>query len=283
MRIYLDQIELLAFSNKYTKLYLTLCRRGLSRASTRKVANNILGYSEKHHILPKCFGLGGVNDSLNFVYLSAREHFIVHRLLTKMFSGVFHQKMCWAVKNLTRSKYISKLHNITSKVYLKIKLDANLATSVALKGRKHKPLSPEAAFSKSQKLSAARIGKKLSQDTRKKMQKPKTVEARKNMCNRKVKDSTREKLSNSHKGKVVGMETRRKQSVSATTRPPICESTRRKLSVIHKGKCKSEDHKRALSNMQKNQPLVSCLSCRNTYNKRIFTRFHKTKCLCHKI
>lgn len=37
------------------------------------------GYSELHHILPKC--LGGTNDKTNLVRLTAREHFIIHKIL----------------------------------------------------------------------------------------------------------------------------------------------------------------------------------------------------------
>lgn len=41
------------------------------------------GYYEKHHILPR--SLGGSNKSDNIVKLSAKEHYICHLLLTKMY------------------------------------------------------------------------------------------------------------------------------------------------------------------------------------------------------
>lgn len=41
------------------------------------------GYKEKHHIIPK--SIGGTDEDNNLVYLNAREHFICHYLLTKMF------------------------------------------------------------------------------------------------------------------------------------------------------------------------------------------------------
>jgi hypothetical protein len=41
-------------------------------------------YSEKHHIIPK--SLGGKDFKNNIIILSAREHFIAHLLLSKMFS-----------------------------------------------------------------------------------------------------------------------------------------------------------------------------------------------------
>lgn len=45
--------------------------------------NSPQGYAEKHHIQPRC--LGGNNTKANLVSLSARQHFIVHWLLTKLY------------------------------------------------------------------------------------------------------------------------------------------------------------------------------------------------------
>lgn len=42
-------------------------------------------YFEKHHIVPKC--LGGKNEQNNYVLLTAREHFICHFLLTKIYDS----------------------------------------------------------------------------------------------------------------------------------------------------------------------------------------------------
>lgn len=45
--------------------------------------NRHVGYYEKHHIQPR--SLGGTNDKENLVELTAREHFICHWLLVKMY------------------------------------------------------------------------------------------------------------------------------------------------------------------------------------------------------
>lgn len=45
--------------------------------------HRFVGYFEKHHILPK--SLGGTNNKENLVKLTAREHFICHWLLVKMY------------------------------------------------------------------------------------------------------------------------------------------------------------------------------------------------------
>jgi hypothetical protein len=52
------------------------------------------GYSEGHHIVP--LSLGGQDTVDNIVSLSAREHFIVHLLLTKMTVGLHRCKMSYA-------------------------------------------------------------------------------------------------------------------------------------------------------------------------------------------
>lgn len=59
----------------YTKIYNAIIESAKSR--------QIEGYKEKHHILP--LSLGGTNDKKNLVDLSAREHFICHYLLTKIY------------------------------------------------------------------------------------------------------------------------------------------------------------------------------------------------------
>ena len=52
----------------------------IARAQQRLV---ITGYTEKHHIIPRC--MGGDNTKNNLVTLTAREHFIAHLLLIKIY------------------------------------------------------------------------------------------------------------------------------------------------------------------------------------------------------
>ena len=60
--------------NKYTKTYDAI----IAKARLRHVQ---IGYTEKHHIIPK--SLGGGNGH-NLVRLNVREHFICHWLLIRM-------------------------------------------------------------------------------------------------------------------------------------------------------------------------------------------------------
>jgi hypothetical protein len=58
----------------YQKIYNTLVRRGQNRI--------LEGYSEKHHIVPRC--LGGTDDAPNLVSLTPEEHYLCHLLLVKI-------------------------------------------------------------------------------------------------------------------------------------------------------------------------------------------------------
>ncbi len=74
-------------------------------------------YYEKHHILPKC--LGGSNEKNNLVLLTAKEHYLIHRLLTFIYPN--NKSLFFAFWNMinrkseNQNRYIisSKLYNET--------------------------------------------------------------------------------------------------------------------------------------------------------------------------
>jgi len=49
----------------------------MDRAKNRELK----GYTEKHHIVPKC--VGGNDDASNIVVLTPEEHYVAHQLLLK--------------------------------------------------------------------------------------------------------------------------------------------------------------------------------------------------------
>ena len=63
----------------YEKLYNEIIENAIQL--DRKKNQGI--YLEEHHILPRC--KEGTNDKNNLVMLTAREHFLCHKLLHKMF------------------------------------------------------------------------------------------------------------------------------------------------------------------------------------------------------
>jgi hypothetical protein len=88
-------------SNKYLKTYLNLIQKRNSFPCKEELA-------EIHHIIPK--SLGGSNSKKNLVVLSAREHYIAHKLLTKCTYGKDREKMInafWGMNNrcINNSKY----------------------------------------------------------------------------------------------------------------------------------------------------------------------------------
>lgn len=59
----------------YKRIYDALVAKAINR--------NIDGYAEVHHIIPKC--IGGTNEHSNLVKLTAREHYVAHQLLCKIY------------------------------------------------------------------------------------------------------------------------------------------------------------------------------------------------------
>lgn len=53
----------------YSKIYDDLINRAIPRGLDK---SKVIGYYEKHHILPKC--LGGKDESENYVLLTFKEH-----------------------------------------------------------------------------------------------------------------------------------------------------------------------------------------------------------------
>ena len=61
------------------KCYLNLIQR--AKGENRQKGLGI--YFEEHHIIPKC--LNGTDDPDNLVLLTAKEHYVAHHLLHKIY------------------------------------------------------------------------------------------------------------------------------------------------------------------------------------------------------
>jgi hypothetical protein len=107
--------------SKYNKWYFNIIQAARDRNLTsRKKATELLGYVEKHHILPR--SLGGSDRKENLVYLSAREHFVCHWLLFKMTTDQEKSKMANAwfrmcQKNEFQSRNTSKNYESARKAF----------------------------------------------------------------------------------------------------------------------------------------------------------------------
>ena len=113
--------------NKYEKWYQRITANGKQAREP--------GY-ERHHILPR--SLGGTDDKANITYITAREHFVCHWLLTKIHStGEEHWKMLNALRmmraeNPRQQRYSTK---ITSRVYARLKEEYSQLQSERVKGK----------------------------------------------------------------------------------------------------------------------------------------------------
>jgi hypothetical protein len=97
--------------NKYSKCYY--------RIIENRRNNPFNGYVERHHIVPK--SLGGSNKKENIIALTAREHFICHRLLVKMTAGRNKMKMSYAIRCLVNQENKhQQRYKINSQTYASI-------------------------------------------------------------------------------------------------------------------------------------------------------------------
>lgn len=174
----------------YKKIYHTLITRGQLRS-------HIDGYSENHHIYPKC--LGGTDESYNMVRLTAEEHYLAHQLLIKIYP------------------------NKPDLVF------AATASTVTGNGQEGRTVLKEYAWLKKRR-SVLLTGKKLSKESIEK--RTKTRKAR--GWNRNP-EQTRKKQKEARKNQVFSSGTIIKMKESAKNRPPISEETREKHRISKTG------------------------------------------------
>ena len=82
-----------------------------------------IGYYEKHHIQPR--SLGGNNNKENLVKLTAREHFICHWLLVKMYDKgtIERYKMLCALWRMRKHSYKNSCHYTNARVYEALRIE----------------------------------------------------------------------------------------------------------------------------------------------------------------
>lgn len=96
------------------------------------------GYTETHHIIPVC--LGGADTKDNLVELSAREHFICHWLLVKMYKGnkIVYYKMLKAFNMMCNTSTNKQArYKISSRIFARYREDFSKAMSELQIGEKN--------------------------------------------------------------------------------------------------------------------------------------------------
>jgi hypothetical protein len=117
--------------NKYEKWYAAIIENAKHRV--------LDSYKESHHIIPR--SLGGNNDITNLVDLTAREHFICHWLLTKIYTGSARGKMINAMYIMRAESSHQKRYDtkITARIYENLREEYAEYISKLNKGRIQSP------------------------------------------------------------------------------------------------------------------------------------------------
>jgi hypothetical protein len=106
----------------YQKIYNSLIQN--------RINNEPEGYSEKHHIVPRC--LGGSDDDDNLVRLTAKEHYMAHRLLCKIYDDNYKLKLALTMMNTSTTK--QDRYKMTSRTFNTIREQISKAQSVMFSG-----------------------------------------------------------------------------------------------------------------------------------------------------
>lgn len=185
---------------------------------TRRQRERVEGqYYERHHVIMR--SMGGDNSDENLVYLTAREHFVAHRLLIKIFPNrkTTYAFVCLCKFLQKRSSFIPSSRSFEEARLLYSTLGHSPETRLKIslsnrgvkrsdetcekignsnRGRKfteeslYKMRKPHKSFSEETKIkmSNSRVGVKHSQKTITKLKKPKSSEHKQKLSESKKKE-----------------------------------------------------------------------------------------------
>ena len=160
-----------------------------------------VGYSERHHIVPR--SMGGANHKDNIVILTAREHFVAHALLAKIHGG-----RQWTAVAMMRGK-----SEVSSRTYEIVRRAAAQSCSDRMRGKK---LSEEHKQKLRGKVRTQAHSEAIASQTRGKKRGPMPA-------------SHRLALSKAKTGQVFTEQSRKKMSASAA----LAHSKRDKQDRVH--------------------------------------------------
>ena len=211
--------------NKYTKCYYNIIDRAKSRDLSKET------YTEKHHIIPK--SLGGLNNKDNLVKLTAKEHRLAHILLPRMTIDPLHTKSMWyALWMMLRTKNVNQQRKISKGSAFEIaKIKVAENSSQLHKGKTVSKETREKLSKSCQGRPSPNKGKAMSEEQKQKMSatikkngrviSPETVaKILKSRKDYQHSEETKQKISNSNKGRIV----------------IHTEETKKKLSDVAKGR-----------------------------------------------
>jgi len=199
----------------YQRIYDQIIFRAKSENRKKKCGV----YYENHHITPKC--LGGTNNKMNLVLLTAKEHFICHKLLVEIYpTNILLMK---ALFMMTRVRKTDRNYRVSSREYDRMKIAHSKIISVMRSGCKHSEETKNKYFKNRQGKNNSNFG---------------NVGSKNSNFGHIMPDHVKESLSKIHKGKVIS------------------EETKNKLSIAHKGKMHSEETRKKMQNWHKEHPMI---------------------------
>jgi len=168
--------------------YLKVHDSIIDRARNRKLT----GYKERHHIVPRC--IGGIDEEVNIVELTAKEHYLIHKLLLEIYPTVECLKYAyWMMSHRTDGSYVGGKIYSNTKEFISKKFRHNVGTAEAIskmakskkghktwKGRKHtqpsklkmreaalnRKINPIIEVERRRKISEGNTGREVSEETR---------------------------------------------------------------------------------------------------------------------
>lgn len=228
----------------YEKTYNQIIERAQKR-------EQVEGYSEKHHIIPKC--IGGSNSLSNIVKLTAREHFICHWLLARQHPDNKKLLNAFSLMALARSKVQSR-YTVSSRIVA----EARESASISKKG-----------------VESHRKGKRLTEEHKNKIAKAMT-----GATNPSKRPEVREKNRLAHIGKVQSKESNKKRSDALKGRKRPAEIVE-KIKEGLKGRQLSPEHIQALRGPRApygKQATAVCMYCGKIGGTNSITRWHNMNC-----
>ena len=235
--------------------YREIYNQIIKRAKKESRIKNVGKYYETHHIKPKC--LGGSNSVKNIVLLTAKEHFLCHKLLVLIYPK--EKKLIYALWMMSNgsNKFRNEHLIVSSKDYENHR-------QLFIEAQKEKLTGRVVDTEVGKKISKSKIGFRYSDKSKKKMS-----ESQKGKIGEK----------NSFYGRKHTEDSKNKMSESAKKRK-VTEETRKKMSKSRQGRKHTEESKKKMSENMKNIKRKTCVCdiCQGIFSLSNINR-HRNSCI----
>jgi hypothetical protein len=139
----------------YEKIYNDIISKARSE-DRKKIKGGI--YYERHHIIPRC--LGGSNDKSNLILLTAKEHYIAHRLLCMIYPT--HEKILYAMWCMINGRGQAERYIPSSRIYTLLKTTHSTLMCNRIVSENTKKKMSEAAFNRPKRIMSDITKEKLA-------------------------------------------------------------------------------------------------------------------------